>query len=242
MRASHIIALSEGMADGVTAAGVSRKKVSVIPNVSDTKRFRAETVNASVFRDQHPELSDRPFVLYTGTFGHVNGLEFMVDLARQYVQHDKRLAFVAIGEGARREAVREYAEAVGVLNRNFFILDPIPKKDLPDVLEASLFCSSWVIPVQELEANSANKLFDAFAAGRPMLINHNGWQRELLTSSGAGLALPAASPEMSAELLHKHVMDEAWLSSARHSSMQLGKTQFEVELLFQKFEQILLLA
>lgn len=241
-RASQVIALSQGMAEGVATAGVATDKIAIIPNVSDTKRFRAESVNASAFRNQHPELLDRPFIVYTGTFGHVNGLDFMADLAREYAFHDERMAFVAIGDGARREAVSAYAEEIGVLKRNFFILDPIPKRELPDVLAASLCCSSWVIPVQELEANSANKLFDAFAAGRPMLINHGGWQSDLLTSTGAGLALPASSPKMAAELLHKHVTDEEWLSSARHSSEQLGETSFEVEHLFEQFKQVLLTA
>ena len=37
-----------------------------------------------------------------------------------------------------------------------------------------------VIPIKELWANSANKLFDTLAAGRPILINYNGWQKELI--------------------------------------------------------------
>jgi glycosyltransferase involved in cell wall biosynthesis len=241
-KAVHIIALSQGMADGVAAAGVDRGKISVIPNLSDTKRFKAETVNACAFYEKHPQLLNRPFVLYSGTFGHVNGVEFMVDLAREYAVHDAHLAFVAIGDGARKKAVSSYAKENGVLNKNLFILDSVPKKALPDILAASLFCSSWVIPVAELEANSANKLFDAFAAGRPMLINHGGWQRDLLNLSGAGLALPTSDPKMAAKLLHKHVIDEEWLVSARNSSEQLGRTRFEVELLFEQFKQVLVSA
>jgi glycosyltransferase involved in cell wall biosynthesis len=241
-KATHVIALSQGMADGVASAGIDRGKISVIPNLSDTKRFKAETVDACAFYDKHPQLVNRPFVLYSGTFGHVNGVEFMVDLAKEYAVRDRRLAFVAIGDGARKEAVSSYAEKCGVLNRNLFILESVPKKALPDILAASLFCSSWVIPVAELEANSANKLFDAFAAGRPMLINYGGWQRELLNSSGAGLALPGSDPRVAAELLHKHVMDEEWLVSARQSSEHLGRTRFEVELLFEQFKQVIVSA
>lgn len=241
-KASRVIALSQGMADGVASTGFELDRISVIPNLSDTKRFRAESVNASVFHDQHPELFNRSFVVYTGTFGHVNGVEFMVDLAKEYITLDPQLAFVAIGDGARREAVSAYAEEIGVLNKNFFILDPVPKKDLPDILAASLVCSSWVIPVEELEANSANKLFDAFAAGRPMVINHGGWQSDLLNSSGAGLALPASNPKMSAELLHKHITDEVWLTAARNSSEQLGMNRFEIERLFDQFKQVLMSA
>ena len=44
-----------------------------------------------------------------------------------------------------------------------------------------------------MEANSANKFFDALAAGRPVAINYGGWHRDLLARSGAGIALAAAT-------------------------------------------------
>lgn len=241
-KASKVIALSQGMAEGVAAAGFDMDKIAVIPNVSDSNRFQAASVDGGAFYAEHPQLSNRPFVVYTGTFGHVNGLEYMVDLAREYQVLDPQLAFVAMGEGGRKEAVAAYAERTGVLNRNFFVLDPVPKKELPNVLSASVACSSWVVPIKELEANSANKLFDAFAAGRPILINHGGWQDELLTSSGAGLVLSAASAKKSAELLHEHLSDASWLASARSSAEVLGAERFEVEKLFAEFEAVLVSA
>lgn len=238
-RASRVIALSKGMLDGVVGAGFNPENVSLIPNVSDTQRFRSESVDSEYFYSQHPELRGRPFILYTGTFGHVNGVEYMVDLAKEYAYLDPDMAFIAIGSGARREAVSAYAESLGVLNKNFYIFDPVPKSDLPNILAASRFCSSWVIPIVELEANSANKLFDAFAAGRPVLINHGGWQDELLTSSGAGLALPASNVEEAARVLHHHASDDSWLESAREASARLGDSHFNVDKLFDEFMHVL---
>jgi len=37
-----------------------------------------------------------------------------------------------------------------------------------------------------LEHNSANKFFDSLAAGKPVLLNYSGWQRELLENNKAG--------------------------------------------------------
>jgi len=240
-RASHIVALSEGMAKGVASAGVDPLQITVIPNLSDTNRFRGVT-DCRAFYDNYPQLEGRPFIVYTGTFGHVNGVEYMADLAKAYNSLDSDVAFVAFGDGGRRNAVSEHADKIGVLGKNFFIFDPVPKRELPNVLAASLACSSWVIPIVELEANSANKLFDAFAAGRPMLINHGGWQSELLAGSGAGLELSSTSAVTAAEWLFKHLSDTDWLENARTASEELGTTRFEVELLFSKFEQVLLAA
>lgn len=238
-RSSQIIALSEGMAEGIISKGVDKSEVTVIPNLSDTARFRRACITADDFYDNHPELRGRPFLVYTGTFGHVNGVEYMASLAKHYLDHDPNLAFVAMGNGAKKESVRKFSRALGVLDKNFFLLDPVAKKDLPVVLKAAAACSSWVIPVKELEANSANKFFDALAAGRPMIINHGGWQRELLHSSGAGLSLPSHDFAAAAALLHEKLSDEKWMTRACAASAKLGEDEFDVEKSFAKFCKVL---
>ena len=238
-RASRIIALSEDMAKGIRAVGTKADKLAVITNLSDTERFQNPTNPTSWFRRKYPFLVDRPFIVYTGTFGRVNGVDYMVRLATEYAQIDSTLAFVCMGDGAEREKVIALAEETGVLGKNFFVLDQVAKKELPAVLNAALACSSWVIPVVELEANSANKLFDAFAAGRPMLINHGGWQQRLLESTGAGLSLPSSDVVLAAQRLSEHIRDHGWVAKARAASAQLGQDEFEVEKLYRRFVGVL---
>ena len=67
----------------------------------------------------------------------------------------------------------------------------MPKMDTPKLLAAAAAGISTVIPVPELEANSANKFFDYLAASLPVIINYGGWQRQVLEQSGAGERLPA---------------------------------------------------
>jgi glycosyltransferase involved in cell wall biosynthesis len=45
------------------------------------------------------------------------------------------------------------------------------------------------VPV--LATNSPNKLFDTFAAGRPAIVNMDGWMRELVEHNEAGLYVRA---------------------------------------------------
>lgn len=238
----HIVALSDDMATGIASRGFDSSKITVIPNLSDVGRFRSETINPTVFYDEYPELSGRPFVVYTGAFGRVNGLEYMASLANEYRRYDQNLAFVAIGDGARRDSVASFASEIGVLNENFFILDPVPKKDLPNVLAAATACSSWVMPLKQLAANSANKFFDGLAAGRPVLINYGGWQRELLETVGAGLSLPESDVATAARLLHERLSDGEWLVAAREASANLGESRFEAEISYGAFLNVLTLA
>ena len=50
--------------------------------------------------------------------------------------------------------------------------------------------SSFVISVKELWANSANKFFDTLAAGKPILINYEGWQKKVINIENIGYVLP----------------------------------------------------
>ena len=62
----------------------------------------------------------------------------------------------------------------------------VPRRQLPAILAAAdvslVICGN--VPI--LEHNSANKFFDALAAGKPILLNYSGWQREILEQNNAG--------------------------------------------------------
>jgi hypothetical protein len=41
-----------------------------------------------------------------------------------------------------------------------------------------------------MEKNSANKFFDTLAAGKPVVINYGGWQKDFLAKTRVGIQLP----------------------------------------------------
>lgn len=186
---THVVALSPGMKDGVVRTGVDPRNVSIIPNASDLEMFAVPADAPNPWLDARPELHGRPLALYCGTFGRVNGLAYLVDLAARTSTTHPELAFVAVGDGAEKDLIIARARELGVLGRNFFCYDPVPKRDLPMLLSAATVAMSLVIPVPELEANSANKFFDALASGKPVVLNYGGWQSELLSEHDAGISL-----------------------------------------------------
>ncbi|NLG52110.1 MAG: glycosyltransferase family 4 protein, partial [Chloroflexi bacterium] len=107
---------------------------------------------------------------------------------------------------------------------------------------AATVATSTVIDVPALWANSANKVFDAFAAGRPVAINHEGWQAGLLRESRAGLVLPADDPRAAAQLLAAFLADRDRLAQAGQAARRLAETRFSRDLLFEELERVLLLA
>jgi hypothetical protein len=178
-------------------------------------------------------------IVYCGALGLVNGVSFMVELAHEYRQLDPEARFLVIGDGGQKEVVTALATRMGVLNVNFFLEPPIPKAEMPGVLNAASISCSWVIPVPELEANSANKFFDSLAAGRPIAINYGGWQAKEIENSSLGVVLNPRSPRDSAELLFRFLGDPDSMARSRISSKHLARTVYDRDLLSDRMLSVL---
>jgi glycosyltransferase involved in cell wall biosynthesis len=88
--------------------------------------------------------------------------------------------------------------------------------------------------------NSANKFFDALAAGRPVALNHGGWQADLLAASGAGVVLPVSDIATSARILVEKAGDPAWVKDSGRAAQHLARERFDRGLLVKQLESVLL--
>jgi glycosyltransferase involved in cell wall biosynthesis len=236
-RADQVIALSPGMAEGVIRHGYPAGQIVVVPNAADLDLFAAPPAEVAAFRSQRTWLGDRPLVVYTGTFGSVNGVDYLVRLAAQVRDLAPDIRFLLVGRGAHYEPVRALAQQMGLLDQTVFLSEAIPRSELPLVLGAASIATSVVIPVPGLENNSANKFFDSLAAGRPIAINHGGWQADLIEETGAGLVLDPHDVSAAARLLVRRITDRQWLETAGRAAGDLATQRFSRDRLFELFEQ-----
>ncbi len=238
-RASHVVALSPDMKNGVVAAGYPSDCVSVIPNSCDLALFGVPAQEGRKFRQQLAWLQGRPLVVYTGTLGLVNGVDYLARLAAAVARQDADVRFLVIGEGRECDKVRRVASELDVLDRNFFMLDPVPKKEMPVILSAADIATSTVIDRKSLWANSANKVFDSLAAGKPVAINHEGWLADLIRQSGCGLVLPVGDLERAARQLVAILRDQASLQKAGEAARKVARGQFDREMLAWRLEGVI---
>jgi glycosyltransferase involved in cell wall biosynthesis len=238
----HVVALSPGMADGVMRRGLKAEQVTVIPNSCDIDLFDVPPERGIAFREKHGLGKDQPLVVYSGTFGLINGAGYLVDVAVAMRSILPEARFFLVGDGAERPRILRKAAKAGVLDQNLRVLDPMPKTEIVAVQSAATVATSLFLPIPAMENNSANKFFDALAAGRPIAINHGGWQADLLRESGAGIVLPYHDPEEAARLLAAFLTDTARLEAARAAARQLAQTQFARDHLYAKLDRVLLTA
>jgi glycosyltransferase involved in cell wall biosynthesis len=189
-----IIALSEGMKDGIISAGYPENKITVIPNGADLDLFDFRKLSKNHFRKKFGYKSKDIIVLYPGTFGHVNNLDYLVDLASKFI-HVKNIKFLLVGDGIERELIINRAKSLNLYKINMFFYDKISKLEITNFFSISDIIVSTILPLKQLEANSANKFFDALASGTCMVINHGGWQENELINYNCGFRLPRSLDE-----------------------------------------------
>jgi len=200
-RSARIVALSEDMADGVAKRGIARDRIVVAPNACDIVRFSVPADEGRLYRDQSDWLRGRDLVVYCGALGKINGVEYLVRLAAEMSKGGFDPAFAIYGSGREESSLRHLAQELGVLDQNLYMMGKVAKAEVPRILSAATVCTSLFLPIREMQANSANKFFDALAAHRPIAINYRGWQADLIQSEGIGLLLDPGDVSQAATTL-----------------------------------------
>ncbi len=237
--AAVVVALSPGMKEGVVRTGFPANKVAVIPNSCDNAEFKYDSDAATAFRAERKWLGDKPLLVYAGTFGKVNGVGYMVELAKTLVSRGSDIRVLLVGDGAERPMVIEQARQAGVLNANLFFENGLPKQEMPALLSAATIASALFVDLPEMRPNSANKFFDALASGTPVLLNYGGWMHVLVQEHECGLAMwqkPVA--EVASELEEK-MHDPHWLEHAGYAARKLAVEYFDRDVLAEQLRLVL---
>ena len=235
-RADRIIALSPGMARGVAKVGVHPYEIAVVPNGCDLDVFRPQRESLDLGQS---ELPDSAICLYAGTLGQANGVSYIVDVAAEMQSLTRDVHFLIVGDGKESDLIRKRAEELGVLNRTLFLRRSVPKKEIAKLLDDCSIALSVFIDLPELWDNSANKFFDALAAGRPIAINYRGWQADLIDKHDLGLVLPPDSPGIAAAMLARFLSDRERMVKCGWNSRRLAEQEFHRDRLSEKALEVI---
>ena len=227
---AHVNALSPGMRDGVLAAGVPSERVSMIPNASDLDMFDP-ALDGSDMRERLG-LGEGFVCSYFGTMGEANDLTQVVDAARLAPE----VTFVLHGDGKRRDALIEHARGAS----NVIFSEPIPdKSSVARLAAASDACMTIYKDVPILATCSPNKLFDTFAAGRPAVVNCDGWMRSLVEDNDAGVfARPGDPADLAARVISLQE-DPGRAARMGRNARALAEREFDRDLLAGRMLEVL---
>lgn len=233
--ATAIVPLSTDMQKSIVSRfpEFSNKTDIVIENIAEINRFNNNLGNIDL--KELIGFEPRFTVLYAGTFGKVNGIHKILELAEKTLILDAGLVYILIGSGAEKEKAIKLGQSLGVLNKNLFILDPISKNELQNWYNSASMGSSFVINIPELWANSANKFFDTLASAKPILINYEGWQANIIRSRNIGYVLPYEITNKLAKDFVEYTMNKTLITEQQKQALNLAKEKYSLEIATEKY-------
>ena len=233
----HIVALSPGMKQGIVSTGaVTDDQVTMIPNASDIDLFHPN-LDRQLGRERLG-LGDRVAAIYFGGMGLANGLEYAIKAAKILQQRGRSdIVVVLHGGGGRKEAHEEQVRKEGIDNVIFSA--PVPDKSVVAQLVAACDICLTIYRATKEHTWSPNKMFDAMAAGRPIVINVPGWLGETVESGGCGFSVAPERPEELADALEQLADDAQLRKNMGQKARQLAETRFSRDELAAQLERVL---
>lgn len=234
--ADRLIGLSPGIVTGIADRGVRDEIITMVPNGCDLSFF-ADAQSADVCRAELPsEAADLAgtdlLAVYSGTHGRANGLDVLVDAAKQLELLGRTdIKILLVGAGSEKQRLKARAEGMACIRFSA----PVAKAELiPLFGRADVGLQILASVPAFYYGTSPNKFFDYLAAGLPVLTNYPGWVADLIKQHDCGLAC-SPEPTSIARALIQAADDRATLRRQGTSARLLAETEFDRRVLAQRW-------
>lgn len=187
-RADGITAVTDGFCRDIQRRAGDDTPVERVTNGTDPEVFRVD----APMRELRDEL-DLPggfLATYAGNIGLAQGLPHLLDAAEILRERGDDVTLLLVGDGPLRDRLQHEAserDLGGVLA----FRNRVPLETAARYMAAS---DALLVPLEDRPIFGKfipSKLFDAMAAGRPVLLSVDGEAREIMEEAGAGLYYPA---------------------------------------------------
>jgi glycosyltransferase involved in cell wall biosynthesis len=181
--ADALIAVSEGLKQGLVALGAPADKVTVLRNGVDLDTFHLPASRAALRTELG--LDDAPLLLSVGHLIERKGHHLVIQALRKLPGH----RLVIVGEGPDRAALLAEAARQGVMNR-MTLAGAQPHARLP-----MFYGAADVMVLASSREGWANVLLEAMACGTPVVASPAWGSREAVRAPEAGLVIDETTPE-----------------------------------------------
>lgn len=224
----RVVALSPGMAQSISAQAPGTE-VLMIPNMADCDFFEPEAKSLSLVQKFNIQAD---FVIsYLGALGRANRVNSILDLA--WACKDLSVMVLVAGDGPEKETLVKAIEKLGLTNIRYLGFQN--RETIRKILNLcdSVFVSFQDVPA--LQLNSPNKLFDGLAAGKMVIVNTDGWIRQIVEDHACGFYWSGKDTAELVKRIVTYMQNPELLQKSQRNARKLGETQFSKKMLVQKF-------
>ncbi len=174
----------------VARKGVSRDRISMIPNGADLDIMTPGPRDNEVRR--RLGLEGKFVVSYFGAHGRANKVGQLLDVAERLRNSHPDVRILLVGDGMEKPVLVEDARRRGLDNVVF--VDSVPKEQVCDYINASDVCTAVLMKNDTFKTVYPNKVFDYMSCKRPIVIAIDGVARQLVEDARAGLYAEPENP------------------------------------------------
>lgn len=232
--ASHVVALSPGMAEWVRRVP-DAAPVTVIPNACDNDLFGSPSPAVDL---PLPVTPGKCIAIYTGSLGLMDDAMQLVEAAVALRDEGAdEIELVIVGDGKERDAMEARARAAGLTNIHF--MGQHPKHRVAAWLGQATCALITFKNLPVLNTVSPNKFFDALASGVPVIQTTGGWLRDLIEREGCGLNVPPNDPRAMAGAIRRICGDEGLRRQMSDQARRLATGEFDRDRLAELYRDVL---
>ncbi len=183
--ASAVVCVTRSFMANLERRGVDARKLRYVPNGIAPAFWAAGSRESG--RARLGLAPNEIAVTYTGTIGMAHGLGTVLQAARLLETPLPHVRFFVVGDGAERAGLKQRAAESRQLNIEFTGL--LPRQHIADILAASDITLVTLKPAETFKSVLPSKMFEAMAAGKPIVLAVEGEARQVLEQAQAGLAV-----------------------------------------------------
>jgi glycosyltransferase involved in cell wall biosynthesis len=215
-KADHVVAVSGALQQAITRLGIPAKKISVIPNGVDNKKFYRFSKREARARLALPP--NETIILSVGRLLPVKGYDLLIVAFKKVLENfrEKNLRLIIIGEGESRLDLEKMIGVLG-LNEHVILQGAVPHRELYLWYNvADLFCLA-----SEREG-WPNVVLEAMACGTPVVATNVWGIPEIIVSEELGLLARREEREIAeaintalnrnwqSEIILQYTQDKTW--------------------------------
>lgn len=219
-QAASVATVTERFVEHFEDRGIARSKISFLPNGADTDFLRPLPPDQELLARW--SLQGKKTFAYIGTHAYYHGLSTLIETAA-LLRERKDIAFLLIGDGPEREALKAQARALELDN---VVFGSSPYEEMARCYSIAYASVAVLRDMDVARKMRLAKVFPALSCGVPVVFSGLGETPELLEAHGAGIAVQPEQPAALARAIEELADDPGRRDAMGRAGRELAEARF----------------